>query len=1811
MKLKLCTALLTAATLFAPLSSVAEKAQDPAVANRSAAAAAAYGRLPLGFEPTESPARFLARSGSYAVLVGAGQSSVAVTDKKSGKHQTLRFAFDHANPAATLEAMEPQPGVTNYYLGRDQSKWRLGVKSYARLRSAGVYPGVDVVYYGDHRRLEFDFVVAPKADTGAIALSFSGMDKFYKEADGDLVAEVGGQPVRFVKPYAYQKIDGANRAVDADYELTADGKVHLRMGDYDRNRELIVDPVVSYISYLGGTSTDVGNGIAVDSTGAFVTGQTCSSDFDPPPGRATYNNGTFTTSCDAYVTKFSLDGSTFVFTTILGGATPFDATAVGNGIALDSSNAANLATQVYIIGTTNFTDLPFVPSGYTNNLNSWQGGDSDAFIAILNSTTGEFVRTSYLGGTSADSGYGIAVDANQNVIAVGQTCSDDFPAYSAFETKVEPCVAFITKLDNGLHIATPTPGKYRQIAMAATPTPNPPGGTYYFSEFFGGQPVAPAHTNDWTPSTYFFPGSIIQDSNIPVPNIEITFAGGISGVFQPAWQTTALTSTVDNGITWVNLGPVALVPTHFTEAYGVALDPLGDVFVAGGTTTPNIASSVWPFERVSYAGTGAWVIKVNGQSAGYPGAWVYGLPLEGTPTDTSATIDTSRAIAVDNSGRAYITGTATGTLLGTSHSSYKSTVTGGEDAFLVRMNTAGSAIEYATYLGGSGNDQGLGVAVDGSGAAYVTGSTQSPDFPTINPLTFPDGTPLQTVSGGQDAFLTKFTTDGSALIFSAYLGGSDLDLSNSIAVATDPTNTNSINMFVAGNTYSTDLNELNPAAYTAPQPQYGTNGTNGNGDAFMAMVAGSSLATSTVTPGTLNFAAQDVNTSSIPPTNTNCLTPGSGCIQYTNTNGTSTITISSIIFSNGEFAQFPMSGSNPANCSTGVIPPNTACDLWVVFTPAGQGNRSGTVSITDDASSKPHVVDLSGQGTVPQDALTASSLDFPSQGVNTTSPLPLSVGLQNTGNGTLYISGGISISGTNAGDFNIVTDTCGPQLLAGASCSISVSFTPGGAGKRTASLVISDNASPYTHSVGLSGVGVLVASTVAPTSLVYPQQGLNVASVPQTACLPGGIAGDCYVTVTNTDPAQTLVVGTPVTTGDFQVSNNGCTQPVPPVAGAVISSCTIQVAFYPTVPGTRVGTLLVSSNGTTTPVSIALSGTAGATATLCAGPCTTPPSAATFTGTNVGATSAAQVVTLSNLSPFAFNVQSVVISGPAAGDFSQTSNCGTSVQKSPATCSINLSFKPTATGNRDATVTVTSDAAASPQSVSILGVGTAPLVTLAPPTNLIFPSQPLNSPSGPSFITLTNTGTGPLNIPAGGITITGTAAGDFSQTNNCGTQVAANGGFCTINVVFTPTAPYSRSASLNIADDAIPNPQIISLLGIGAQAPIVGVSTASLTFPNQALGVPSASQPVTLTNTGIGALNFTSIGIAGTNQADFSQTNTCGPQVLPNASCVINVTFTPSALNSRVASLVFTDDAASSPQSVALSGTGINPSGSIQLSATTVNFGAPQLNIPSTPQTITLTNSAASVLTISNIQVGGNGDFAISSSSTCSSAFPFNLNSGASCNIVLIFTPSVYGTENASMTVSGSAANSPQSVTLTGTGSTPPDFNVIPTSSSATGQSVTQGDTATYTLSVAPMNGYTGTVTFTCSGLPAGSCSISPSQVAMDGVTVPTVKVYVNTAGSSAKMARPQLVPRSVFLALLPFSMMGMLLINKRRGIWLALGLVVLCLLLGMVGCGSNSSSSSNALTPGTTYQFTLTGTASGGVPETQVIPLTLVVNKQ
>src|SRR6266850_1915925 len=301
-----------------------------------------------------------------------------------------------------------------------------------------------------------------------------------------------------------------------------------------------------------------------------------------------------------------------------------------------------------------------------------------------------------------------------------------------------------------------------------------------------------------------------------------------------------------------------------------------------------------------------------------------------------------------------------------------------------------------------------------------------------------------------------------------------------------------------------------------------------------------------------------------------------------------------------------------------------------------------------------------------------------------------------------------------------------------------------------------------------------------------------------------------------------------------------------------------------------------------------------------------PPSL-TFSSQLVGTTSAAQVVTLTNSGNATLSITQIV----ASGDFAQTNTCGSSLGAG-ANCTISVTFIPTATGTRTGAVTLTDNASGSPQTVALSGTGTAtpPVLSLST-SSLSFGSQAVGNASAAQVVTLSNSG-GALSISS--IAVTGTNAGDFSQSNTCGSSVAG-GANCTISVTFKPTAAGSRSAAVSITDNATGSPQTVSLSGTGtATPPGVSLSTSSVNFGNQAVNTSSGAQTVTLSNTGGSSLSITGIAISGTNAGDFTQSNTCGTSVGAGANCTISVTFKPTAAGSRTGTMSITDNAAGSPQ---------------------------------------------------------------------------------------------------------------------------------------------------------------------------------------------------------------------------------------------------------------------------------------------------------
>jgi FG-GAP-like repeat/Abnormal spindle-like microcephaly-assoc'd, ASPM-SPD-2-Hydin/Cep192 domain 4 len=644
-------------------------------------------------------------------------------------------------------------------------------------------------------------------------------------------------------------------------------------------------------------------------------------------------------------------------------------------------------------------------------------------------------------------------------------------------------------------------------------------------------------------------------------------------------------------------------------------------------------------------------------------------------------------------------------------------------------------------------------------------------------------------------------------------------------------------------------------------------------------------------PGSLAFAGQLINTTSAAQT-----------ITVTNP-GSMPLAISSIVAS----SSYAATSSCPSSLALG-----ESCSVSVTFTPTATGSVAGTLTITDNTLTSLHVLTLSGSGTAPAAALSPTSLTFASQTVGTTSAAQ-TVTLSNaTGTGALDIT---SIA---ASDQYAETNTCGSSVAAGAECTISVTFKPTGPGTQTGTLTITDNATDSPQTVALSGTGSGPAASLTPSTLTFSSQPEGSTSAAQT------------VTLTNTGNA-TLSITSVATSGPYGQTNTCGTS-----VGAS-AKCTISVTFTPTASGTQTGTLTVTDNASRSPHTVALTGTG-----------TTSPFVSLdklslgFPTVNVGSSSSPMTVTLTNTGKTALTINAggIALSGTNSGDFSLSpaSNCpiSPSTLASGASCTISVTFTPLAAGTRTASLTFTDNAANSPQTVALSGVGNASAVVSLSPASLDFGSQTIGAASAAKTVTLTNTGNAALTITAI------TASTNFSETSTCGTTVDA-GKNCTISVTFTPSSANSLTGTLTITDNATNSPQTVSLSGSG-QGPTVGLAPTSVVFTKGVL-VNSKSDPqvVTLTNTGNAALSISTIAMTGTAAAQFTETNTCGASVDAGKSCTISVVFAPTAPDNQSATLSITDNAFGSPQSVPVSGAGAGFSVAAPSTPTTVAAGQPAI----------------------------------------------------------------------------------------------------------------------------------------------------------------------------------------------------------------------------------------------------------------------------
>jgi hypothetical protein len=675
-------------------------------------------------------------------------------------------------------------------------------------------------------------------------------------------------------------------------------------------------------------------------------------------------------------------------------------------------------------------------------------------------------------------------------------------------------------------------------------------------------------------------------------------------------------------------------------------------------------------------------------------------------------------------------------------------------------------------------------------------------------------------------------------------------------------------------------------------------------------------------PTQISFGSQAVGTSST-------ATP----ITATNS-GTGPLTISQVLVSGGNSTSFTQTN----NCTL-VLQPLDSCTVFVTFKPTIAGNLASCICFTDNAPGSPQMVNVTGTGTgTASIAFNPTSLNFGNEAVGSPSAA-LSVTVSNPGTSAVTLTS-VTVTGTNAGDYAIFSNTCGATIAVAGSCVVQVKFTPGATGLRAANLTFTDSAPGSPQNVAVSGTGTQAGVGFSPTSLAFGNQIVSTTSAAMTTTLTntgGAVLNIASITVTGTNAS------------DFSISARTCGTTL-----AASGTCTVSATFNPAAVGARIANLSFADNAPGNPQTVPLTGT-GITTVL-----SVAPSSLAFPATKVGQSSATQVVTLTNSGGTTITFTSIAVSGGNSADFSQVNTCGTTLNAAQ-TCTATVTFTPVAASARASALVFTDDAPTSPQSVTLSGTGTQSGAQVSP-VSTPFGNQPVGTTSAASNVTLTNNGTATLNIS--GITLGGTNPSYFAtNANTCGSTLAA-GLSCTVSLTFTPQTAIAAAATLSFSNDGPGSPQVASLTGTGTSLSIT-FSPASVTFPNTMVGTTAPSQTITVANTGNGPITVSGITIAGANASDFTQTNNCGTSIAGGGSCAVVVKFTPSANGARVASVSFADNAPGSPQSVGLQGSGQTAAPVVCLSQTSLIFGNQAVGTQSNPLVTIVTNTGNANLSIS------------------------------------------------------------------------------------------------------------------------------------------------------------------------------------------------------------------------------------------------------
>ncbi len=993
--------------------SIASAAQQTAVER--------YGNLPLNFETNQGQAdgqvRFLSRGSGYSFFLTQTGAVLTFSPDSRPDSSTFQMRLVGSSQNARIYGVEELPGKSNYFLGSDPRGWRTGVPTYSKVEYENAYPGISLLYYGNQRQLEYDFTISPGTDPGRIQLDIAGAPSLIVDAQGNLVLHSSSGDLELLAPKAYQLIHGRRREVSARWNLAANHVAGFRVGAYDRTQALVIDPVLMYSSFLGGSEQNGLQRIAVDSAGnAYVAGYTTSGSFPTVPSAQASSFGGGSPLRGAFVAKMDPTGSTLLYSTYLSGSAGSEE---ATGLAIDVSG------NVYVAGNTHSSDFPTLNAFQSScPTHTTTGTCSSAFLTKISPTGDSLVFSTYLGGSGGESARGLAVDSTGSAYVAGVTSSVDFP--------VTPGVA-----------QNKCAGLCRQNAFVAKFDPT--GASLVYATYLGG-----------------------------------------SGV---------------------------------DDSADLALDGLGNAYVAGKTTSADFLV-VTPYQKSCVADA------TSSSGACLPTAFITKLKADGSAFSYSTYLggglgSKASGIAVDANGSAYVTGSTQSPdfpLVKPFQRSCSIKASGlcSEDAFVTKLSPDGKTLVYSTYLGGKGDDEASGIAVDSAGNAHIVGTTQSPDFPTKSAI-------QSKLNGTIDAFVARLSASGSALTFATYHGGAATESGNGIALDAKG------NVYIVGETSSQDFPTQHPFQSSC------------TGTCSSAFVTKMSVPPPAGTPAW-----------TILSTHTDPFVEGQ-------TNATYTIAVTNSGTGPTDGTLVTVVDTLPAGLTaTAMTGTNWSCTFstrtcttnGVLAAGASYSNITLTVTVADTATTGNNSVTVSGGGA-------ASSI---SPNDKTTINFPLTIMKTDSGNfeqgraGVTY-----TISGTNTGNTATsatvtVVDTLPTGITATAmngtgwsctvatvTCTSTAAIAAGAAYSITLTVSVAANAAAsVTNSVTISEAGFTLTKTATDTTTVLPIPVLSVRKTHSGTFNQGNTAA-WTITVGNAAAATSVTYGTVTVTDTLPNGTNGVT----------------------------------------------------------------------------------------------------------------------------------------------------------------------------------------------------------------------------------------------------------------------------------------------------------------------------------------------------------------------------------------------------------------------------------------------------------------------------------------------------------------------------------------------------------------------------------------------------------------------------------------------------------------------------------------------